>query len=308
MEPSPELEAIVRRHLTARRTSDFARVSNLFSQDPAFRAIGTALDEWIGPEEFRAAAEEDWGALRLADDDIRRLEAFEHDGTGWAAIEVEEHTPSGHSYVYRLTTVFVLEAGVWRIIQAHWSLPVGNEVFEGPELTRTLSDLLDSVDEAAPGAATRTATVVFTDVVGSTALSQSMGDAAWSGAIGTHFDRLRAAATAHRGREVKTLGDGGMYVFDTAGAALAAVAAIRADDDLPIRIGAHTGDLVASGNDILGATVAKAARVTAAADTGQTLVSATTAGIANPSEFSFGPPITLELKGLAGTHVVHELR
>ncbi|MEX1279200.1 MAG: adenylate/guanylate cyclase domain-containing protein [Acidimicrobiia bacterium] len=307
MQPSPELEAIVRRHLTARRDSDFARVSNLFSQDPAFRAIGTDLDEWIGPEEFRAAVEGDWDALRVADDDIRRLEAFEHGDTGWAAIEVEEYTPSGHSYVYRLTAVFMLEAGVWRIVQGHWSLPVGNEVFEAPELTRTLSDLLDSVDDSTE-AATRTATVVFTDVVDSTALSQSMGDAAWSAAIGAHFDRLRAAVTTHRGREVKTLGDGGMYVFDTAGAALATVAVIRAGDDLPIRIGVHTGDLVASGDDVLGATVAKAARVTAAADSGQALVSATTAGIANPAEFSFGPPITLELKGLAGTHVVHELR
>ena len=41
---------------------------------------------------------------------------------------------------------------------------------------------------------------------------------------------------------------------------------------------------------------------------GQVLVSATTAGMANPTEFTFGPPISLELKGLAGPHVVHELR
>jgi len=58
---------------------------------------------------------------------------------------------------------------------------------------------------------------------------------------------------------------------------------------------------------VLGATVAKAARVTAAAEGGQALVSATTAGIANPSAFSFGPPISHELKGLPGSHVVHEL-
>ena len=49
---------------------------------------------------------------------------------------------------------------------------------------------------------------------------------------------------ANGGREVKTLGDGGMYVFDTAGSALGAITAIRAEDDLPIRIGAHTGDVV----------------------------------------------------------------
>lgn len=311
MQPSPELEAIVRRYLTARRDGEFEKVRNIYSTSEYFRAIGTRQEDWFDTDAFQAIIQEDWDAYEIVEDTVLRLEAFENGDTGWVALEAERHRPSGFSWNYRLTIVFVLEGGVWRAIQSHFSASVDDEVLDGPELTRTLSDLVESIHDPVDGSSSRTGTVVFTDIVGSTGLSESMGDEAWSKTVGRHFDELGAIVDDHDGRVIKTLGDGAMFAFDAAGSGLRAAAAIRAgtsDGQLALRIGAHTGDLVAGAGDVLGATVAKAARITAAAEGGQVLVSATTAGIANPREFTFGPPITLELKGLAGTHVVHELR
>ncbi len=310
VQPSPELEAIVRRFLAARRTADFDKVRGIVSTSEHFRAIGTGVDEWIDAETFQAIIQEDWTNYEVETDEVRRLEAFENGETGWVALDADRRTAWGHSWTYRLTMVFVLEHGTWRAVQTHFSAPVDDTVLAGPDLTHTLSELVESIDAPIAGSRARTATVVFTDIVDSTKLSESMGDAAWSQTVGKHFDVLRAVVTDNNGTVVKTLGDGGMFVFDAASSALRSVADIRSaavDGPLSLRIGVHTGDLVAGDGDVLGATVAKAARVTAAAHGGQILVSATTAGVVNPTEFTFGPPISLELKGLAGTHVVREL-
>ncbi len=65
--------------------------------------------------------------------------------------------------------------------------------------------------------------------------------------------------------------------------------------------------MVRDRDDYIGLTVSKAARVAAAADGGQVLVSASTAGMVNPSEFGFGDPMIVELKGLEGTHILQPL-
>lgn len=312
MHPSPELEAIIHRLLRLRHEGDFGRADELYSRSEPTRVIGSSLGEWADAEELRRLIREDWTSLDIADETIHHFEAFEHGDTGWAALEAERTTPDGHRFIYRLTLVFVLEAGVWRIVQSHFSVPVSNDVFTAPSLSRSLSDLLEWFDDDGDLGAleARTATVVFSDIVDSTALAESLGDARWSQVITGHLTALRTAVEDAGGTVVKHLGDGAMFLFATAGAALRAAAAIRSGtDDLAVRVGVHTGDLVADGGgDVIGATVAKAARITAAAEGGQVLVSSTTAGMANPSEFSFEPVGELELKGLAGTHPVFELR
>ncbi len=308
MRPSPELEAITRRYLAARAAANFAQVRGTYSSSEHFTAIGTAVEDWLGAEGFLEVVQEDWETLQIGTEKVRRLEAFENGETGWVAMEGERTTPTGHSFLYRLTIVFTMEEGVWKAIQTHYSVPVEDVIVQGPELTQTLTDLLGTVEPPSDGSTARTATVLFTDVVGSTALAEELGDLAWSTAIGEHFNRLAEIVREHHGTVVKTLGDGGMYVFDSVGSGLRAAAAIHeSPDDLELRLGVHTGDLVAAGDDVLGATVAKAARITAAADGGQVLVSSATASLAATGEFAFGPPVTLELKGLAGTHVVHQL-
>ncbi len=74
-----------------------------------------------------------------------------------------------------------------------------------------------------------------------------------------------------------------------------------------MRAGVHTGDVVQGSNDYIGLTVNKAARVAAAAEGEQILVSSTTAEVVNHSEIELGEPFTAELKGLEGTHTLFPL-
>jgi class 3 adenylate cyclase len=309
MRRSPEIEALIRRYIDVRSRGDFALMRGLYSESDDFIAVGTREEDWIeGSTTFFEMVQADWDSVQTDHDYIRHLDAFENGETGWAVVEADRTTSGGQTFRYRLTVVYVLEAGVWRVLHSHFSIPEGAAISRG-DLTATLSDLLDSVGDGVVLSAARTATVLFTDIVGSTALSAELGDTRWSGLVAEHFAGLRAVADAEAGTVVKTLGDGGMFTFDTGGAALRAARAMRDGfDDLAVRIGVHTGDLVSSHDDVIGATVAKAARVTAAAEGGQVLVSSTTAGIVNPSAFSYGPPVSLELKGLPGVHIVHELR
>jgi class 3 adenylate cyclase len=158
-----------------------------------------------------------------------------------------------------------------------------------------------------------TVTLVFTDVVGSTALSQSMGNKGWSDLITDHFDSVRKIVEDERGTVVKTLGDGGMYVFSSGASALRAAIGIQTavsesdTDHLRLRMGVHTGDVMQGDGDYLGLTVNKAARVAAAARGDQVLVSSTTFDMVDTTEFEFGEPITVEFKGIDGPHLLRPL-
>lgn len=298
----------MRRYMNVRARGQFNLMRALYSESDDFVAVGTREDEWIeGGKTFLDIVQADWDLVDTQHDDVQHLHAFENGETGWAVLEADRTTSSGETFRYRLSVVFVLQEGVWRVFHTHFSIPEGSTIPRG-ELTATLSDLLDSVSDELGLTVSRTQTVMFTDIVDSTALSADLGDRRWSKIVGEHFSAVRQAATAEGGTVVKTLGDGAMLTFDTGSSALRAAGAMRESfDDLVVRIGVHTGDLVSSKEDVVGATVAKAARVAAAADGGQVLVSSTTAGIVNPADFEFGPAMSLELKGLPGVHTVHEL-
>lgn len=229
-----------------------------------------------------------------------------------------EHT---HEFPLRATFGLVRTHGGWRIAQSHVSVPSRGQE-EGRsfsiKLTKTLADLLTSIDEAAGSTilgtqALGTTTILFTDIVDSTQLSEAMGDRHWSEVISEHFEMVRAIVEAGQGSVVKTLGDGGMYAFPSATGALLAAIRIQqsmAGSEAPalrLRSGAHTGDVIQGTSDYIGLTVNKAARVAAAADGGQVLVSQTTGEVADPSQIQLGEPQTVELKGISGTHVVFPL-
>lgn len=209
------------------------------------------------------------------------------------------------------------EAG-WLIAQIHTSV-ASHQQDEGRSfpvgLTKTLSSLLTSIDSAAGSSAVQskslgTATFVFTDIADSTALSESMGDHKWSEVIADHFTVVEGIVTGGGGSVVKTLGDGGMFAFRSGTAALLAAIEIQqsvtssTEPRVSLRVGVHTGDVVQGQHDYIGLTVAKAARVAAAAEGNQILVSSTTADIVNHSDIDFGDPITVELKGISGTHLL----
>lgn len=126
-------------------------------------------------------------------------------------------------------------------------------------------------------------TVVFTDIVGSTALIERLGDDRWVEVLSAHDDAVRSALRTHGGEEVKTTGDGFLAVFgDAAGAVRAGVLARRlvaalrvpeVPEGLAIRVGAHSGPVIRRDGDVLGRTVHVARRVAAAAAAGEVLVS-----------------------------------
>lgn len=313
MNPSPEIEAVVRRFLAARAAGDVSRVRSLFLDSPSMRMIGTDAHEWYsGADEVTEVMGAHWRAFGDWEDNLLRLEAFESGESGWAALEGSRTLADGDEYRYRLTLGLQLEAGSWRFTHLHYSIPVSNEETSGGELTQTLSDLLSSMS-AEPGLVTPyvgTCTIVFTDMVDSTTKSASMNAQEWSRLITNHLDLLEGVVLEEGGSVVKTLGDGAMFAFNSASAALNAANRIqeameRSGTD--IRIGVHTGDVVHQQDDYVGLTVAKAARVAAAAEGGQILVSSTTAGLVNNAEFKFGTPLTFELKGLGGTHQLQPL-
>jgi class 3 adenylate cyclase len=121
-------------------------------------------------------------------------------------------------------------------------------------------------------------TVLFTDIVASTEHQARVGQGEWSRLTDRHDAMVRAALARHRGREVKTTGDGFLATFDATGRALRCTAEILAaakDIGLTLRAGVHTGEVEVRGDDIGGLAVTIAKRVSDLAGPGQVLVSET---------------------------------
>jgi class 3 adenylate cyclase len=154
---------------------------------------------------------------------------------------------------------------------------------------------------------TETATVVFTDIVGSTALASRLGHEAYEALRSEHFDALRLAAAQYQGIEIKSTGDGLVFAFGSAGDAINCMIEMQQVTDLAarrpgggprIRIGASSGATNRDDNDIFGICVVEAARLCAAAAPGQILVADLVRGLVRGLGYTFGAPRELALKGL----------
>ena len=153
-----------------------------------------------------------------------------------------------------------------------------------------------------------TATVLFTDLVGSTELRSRLGENAAEEVRRQHDALVTGAVEASRGTLVKNLGDGIMATFVGASDAVAAAMAIQqaigrhnrtSPAALEVRIGISAGDVVFEGDDCFGTPVIEAARVCAAAAGGQILASEMVRWLARSAEGTTFTPIgSLELKGL----------
>ena len=146
------------------------------------------------------------------------------------------------------------------------------------------------------------ATVLFTDIVGSTELATRLGDSRWRDLLEDHHAAIRGELRRHRGREVDTAGDGFLAVFDGPArairAALACVAAVR-PLGLEIRAGVHTGEVEQlPGGDIRGIAVHLGARIAAAAAAGEVLVSSSVRDLVAGSGFTFEDRGMHALKGV----------
>lgn len=165
------------------------------------------------------------------------------------------------------------------------------------------------------GASAAVLTVVFTDIAGSTALTERLGDERWVEVLSAHDVAVRRALATHGGLEVKTVGDGFMAVFSGAAAAVRAgvdvhrlvsgVSVPEVPGGLRIRVGAHSGPVICRAGDVLGRTVHVARRIASAAECGQVLVSAAVRVLAEQAEgFRAGTPHTIRLRGVAEPQVV----
>jgi class 3 adenylate cyclase len=148
------------------------------------------------------------------------------------------------------------------------------------------------------------AAVLFTDIVGSTQRAASVGDRNWKDLLRGHHSVAWSIVEQHRGRLVKTTGDGVLVTFDgpgrAIGCALALREAIRALG-IEIRAGLHTGEVELMGEDIGGIAVHIAQRVQAFAQPGEVLVSETVPRLVTGSGIEFSDRGEHELKGVPGT-------
>jgi class 3 adenylate cyclase/tetratricopeptide (TPR) repeat protein len=148
------------------------------------------------------------------------------------------------------------------------------------------------------------ATVVFTDIVGSTALAADLGDRRWRELLDRHDELVRAAVTRFGGAVVQFIGDGTLSTFDGPGRAIECAWALREAVKplgIEIRAGVHTGEIELRGDDIGGIAVHIGARVAARADRSEILVSQTVADVVAGSGIQFEPRGAHELKGVPGT-------
>ncbi|CAN5344114.1 hypothetical protein BH20ACT24_BH20ACT24_11290 [soil metagenome] len=148
-------------------------------------------------------------------------------------------------------------------------------------------------------------TFMFTDMVGSTALVEALGDEAWETLARWHDDTLRSLFAAHQGDEITDTGDGFFVGFDSPEAALACAVAIQrrlaeqrqAQGFAPqVRIGVHASEATQVAQNFRGRGVHEAARIAALAGAGEILASRTTSA---DSRYQASEPRTVSLKGIA---------
>ena len=171
------------------------------------------------------------------------------------------------------------------------------------------SDDRDEVGDEAPEPERELATIVFTDLVGSTAKAAAVGDAAWTSLLAAHDAAVRDALARYGGVEVDSAGDGFLVLFDRPANGIRCAVAIRdvvRELGLELRAGVHTGEVERSlGDKPRGIAIHVGARVMGLADAGEVLVSATTHDLVAGSDIAFDDRGEHELRGIDGTRRVY---
>jgi class 3 adenylate cyclase len=204
--------------------------------------------------------------------------------------------------------VVTVEAG--RYVAAH--VP-GAKYVELPGTDHALTDIsdriLNEIEEFLTGSRSSDAgeidrvlaTVMFTDIVGSTGRAAELGDRRWRALLDRHDETVRLQLSRFRGHEIKNLGDGFLATFDGPARAVRCATAI-ADAMRPlgiaVRTGLHTGEIELKRDDVAGIAVHIAARVAAEAEAGETVVSGTVRDLVAGSGLRFEDRGAHALKGL----------
>lgn len=199
--------------------------------------------------------------------------------------------------------------------ESHGLLP--NEIITVSEsdLLRFLGGIHEPVDETEVRSPFRA--ILFTDLEGSTALLQEVGETGFMELLKEHDAVIRRALVAQRGREVKHTGDGIMASFDDVAQALSCSLAIQDGFDartleegvreLRVRVGLSAGEPVDHNDDIFGSAVNLASRICDAANGGEILVSDIVHDIGTEKGFSFRSEDERSLKGFSAPTMIYEL-
>ncbi len=172
-----------------------------------------------------------------------------------------------------------------------------------------INEFLGGGEEAAEAQAPEAGafrTILFTDVEGSTALTQRLGDARAREVLREHERIVREALKSHGGSEVKTMGDGFMASFSSATRALECAIAMQkafaehnetAEEPIKVRVGLNAGEPIAEDEDLFGTAVNLAARIAAKAEGGEILTSDTVRGLVAGKRFLFANRGDTALRG-----------
>ena len=162
-----------------------------------------------------------------------------------------------------------------------------------------------------------TVTLMFSDIIDSTATNERLGDAAWMALLHDHNEVIRERVANNNGYEVKSMGDGFMLAFRSARDGLNCAIGVQraiaarnktAEEPVEVRIGLHTGEAVQEQGDFFGKHVNLAARIGGKAAAGEILVSSLLAQLVGPSgEFELSERPAMQLKGLDGEYVTHDV-
>jgi class 3 adenylate cyclase len=239
---------------------------------------------------------------------VEYLRYWFNEGCGKVFCLVHAPTPEAASAVHRQAHGFVAEKIIEVAPEVVEGFMGGGETNAAGAVTTGASNQRDS----------GTRSVMFTDIVNSTQLTQTIGDEAAMEMLHVHDTIVRGALVAVGGREIKHTGDGIMACFHSAVAAIRCASRIQqemagrrernAEHPIMVRIGAAAGEPVEHGHDLFGSTVQLAARLCAHAQPGQTVVSNAMAELCIGKAIQFEDLGEAQFKGFAHPMRVHAVR
>jgi class 3 adenylate cyclase len=226
------------------------------------------------------------------------------------AREVTIHRPAGTAARVRVTggsSGLTFDEQTYKAVagEATWQTSGFDEATDRYDIafSRGVRNVVVDTLELQPGQARRLlATVLFTDIVGSTERAQATGDRRWRELLDAHDEAARRLVAREGGRRIKSTGDGVLAVFDGPGRAIRCAVALRKELEglgIEIRAGIHTGELDVTDDDVGGIAVHIAARIVATAGPGEILVSRTVRDLVTGSGIALEDRGTHTLKGLS---------
>jgi class 3 adenylate cyclase/tetratricopeptide (TPR) repeat protein len=213
------------------------------------------------------------------------------------------------------------ELGMSVLVERCFDLKLRLQGIDATDIRTSIDVVASAVEDERPdlssaAAPDGTVTILFSDIEGSTEMTERLGDRRWLEVLREHNQLVRSEVRAHGGFEVKAQGDGFMVAFSSARRALDCAIAIQrafaaqvdeqADEAVRVRIGMHTGEAIRERDDFFGRNVILAARIAAQANGGEVLVSSLLKELAESSgDIAFGEAREVTLKGLSGSYRLH---